>query len=141
MFTIIGIYFTHNFTGVYFSFLSGFLNPYIQRLVSLGFNSQRYLTCTTDTPFREYGIESFHLCVPTTNTVYVYSSVPFSLFSLRAYLSHDLQSPIIVSGMLYRYLYDPNEAVAQTCQKVPCSSIRHTRRRSRGMERSSTISG
>jgi len=74
MFIILGIYFTHNFTGVYFSLLSGFpLTSPSSHWFGSNFDARRHLIYMIDTPFREYGIEDFHLCVPTTDTLYVYS--------------------------------------------------------------------
>ena len=75
MFIIIGLYFTQNFTGVCLSPFWVSVDISLQSLVgpSSRFVPRRHLTHTIDTPFREYGIRDFHLCVPTTNSTYVYS--------------------------------------------------------------------
>jgi len=71
---IIGIYFTDNFIGAYLSLFRLSVDVSLQPLVGQRSDAGRHLTYTIDTPFREYGIEDFHLCVPLTkDTLYVYS--------------------------------------------------------------------
>ena len=77
---IIGIYFTDNIIGVYLSLFWLSVDISLQPLVGQRSNAGCHLKYTIDTPFCEYGIEDFHLCVLLTNdTVYAYSWVSPSL--------------------------------------------------------------
>lgn len=109
----------------------------LQLLVGQRFDTGHHLTYRTDTPFQKYGIDDFHLCVPTTNTAYVYSWVPYSSFPWgllliypQIFLSQFLVCPVRVRTRPQLRIY---------C-KVPCYGIRHTSRFSSRMEGRSKIS-
>ena len=134
MLIIIGIYFTHNFTGVYFSCLSGFplTSPYSNWWVQVSM-----VDTTLHTRFDRHTVTGlWHrrfllMCADRRYSLYIFVSAVLIL-PFRS-------SPYICRNLFYQFLvclaHVRTKLRLKACRKDPRPGVWHTYCCSRGMDR------